>query len=95
MNHRRKLDKFIDETRARQRNIAFPDTLRNGRAVDVFLFKGSPNPPLVQRIAAWILGLLFIGIGLSLFEYLKVSDAEGGVAYALAMLFCLLWVLGG
>jgi hypothetical protein len=65
---RRKLDEFIEESRARQRNIVFPDTVRNGRSVDAFFWNGSPDPPLVQRIAAWIFGLFFIGIGLALFS---------------------------
>jgi hypothetical protein len=63
---RRDLDRFIDETRDRQRNVVFPDTVRNGRSVDAFLWKGSSNPPLVQRIAAWLFGLVFIGFGLVL-----------------------------
>jgi len=64
MGKRRDLDKFIDESSASQKNIVFPDTVRNARALDVFLWKGSPNPPLVQRIAAWMIGLGFMVIGL-------------------------------
>lgn len=63
----RDLDEFIQETRASQRNIVFPDTVRNGRSVDAFLWHGSPDPPLVQRIGAWIFGSTFIGLGLSSF----------------------------
>lgn len=63
----RDLDKFIQETNASQRNIVFPDTVRNARSVDAFLWHGSPNPPLVQRIGAWIFGLTFIGLGFSSF----------------------------
>ena len=66
MGHRRKADDFIDESRASQRNIVFPDTVRNARSVDVFLWRGSPNPPLVQRIGAWLFGLTYIGLGLAL-----------------------------
>jgi uncharacterized membrane protein len=64
MAHRRNNHKFIDEYRSRQRNIVFPDTVRNGRLVDVFIWKGSPHPTLVQRIAAWMFGVFFIGFGL-------------------------------
>jgi hypothetical protein len=63
MSHHRDLDKFIDETRSSQRNIVFPDTVRNGRSVDVFFWRGSPAPTLVQRIAAWMFGLVFIAQG--------------------------------
>jgi hypothetical protein len=45
---------FIDDVRARQRNVVFPDTVRNARAVYEFLWKGSPNP------GAWLVGLTFI-----------------------------------
>jgi hypothetical protein len=45
MSHRRDLKSFVDEFRARQQNIVFPDTVRNGRSVDSFLWKG----PQVQR----------------------------------------------
>ena len=58
------LDPFLEEAKARQRNIVFPDTVRNGRAVDVFLWRGSPNPTLVQRIAAWMFGVALIISGL-------------------------------
>jgi hypothetical protein len=64
MDRRRDLDKFVDDVRARQRNIVFPDTARNGRSVDAFFWNGSLNPPLVQRIAAWMFGLFFLALGL-------------------------------
>ena len=60
----RKLDKFIEETHASQRNIVFPDALRNARSADAFLWRGSPNPPFVQRVGAWMFGLVFMGFGL-------------------------------
>jgi hypothetical protein len=41
---------FIETVKARQRNVVWPDPLRNSRAVDVFLWRGSTKPPLVQRI---------------------------------------------
>src|SRR5712692_329360 len=67
MGKRRNLDKFIDESSARQKNIVFPDTVRNARSVDAFLWKGSRNPPVVQRIAAWMFGLIFIVLGFAMF----------------------------
>jgi hypothetical protein len=73
MGRHRNLDKLIEETRASQQNIVFPDTVRNGRAVDVFLWRGSPNPTPVQRIAAWMLGLLEMAMGLEFFA-LVVRD---------------------
>jgi len=54
----------IDEIEAKQRNTVWPDTLRNSRSVDAFLWKGDPDAPLVKRIGAWIFGLFFILVGL-------------------------------
>jgi hypothetical protein len=65
--------KFIEGMRARQRNIVWPDTLINGRFVDRFFLKGSPNPTLVQRIAAWVVGVSFFLAGVL---YLSVAKGE-------------------
>jgi hypothetical protein len=65
MGHR-DVDKYIEESRDRQRNIVFPDTVRNARAVDVFLWRRSPNPTVVQRIGAWLFGSTWVGGGLAL-----------------------------
>lgn len=60
-NDRRNL---AGEMRAKQRNILWPDTLINSRAVDAFLWRGATNPTLVQRIGAWLFGLSFMAAGL-------------------------------
>src|SRR5262245_10241097 len=64
-SHHRKFGEFIEDAEARQRNIVFPNTVRNGRSADAFLWKGSPRPTIVQRLGAWIVGLWFTGIGLA------------------------------
>lgn len=76
--HQHHLDKFIDETRASQRNIVFPDTVRKARSVDAFLWRGSPHPSLVQSIAAWIIGLVFIGIGVQWFFLAVLNRSSFG-----------------
>ena len=64
-HHRQESSKdFIDEIRERQSNTVYPDPVRNARGVDFFLWNGAPNPTLVQRIAAWLFGLTFIGYGI-------------------------------
>jgi hypothetical protein len=96
----RKLGEFIDETRASQRNIVFPDTARNGRSVDAFLWRGVPNPTTVQRIGAWIWGVVLIGCGLSMLffasEIIHAEHKEFGdwLAYPICLGFSgftLLW----
>jgi hypothetical protein len=61
-------ESVIEELEARQRNTVWPDTMVNGRSVDEFLWKGSPDAPLVQRMGAWIIGLFFILMGLLFFD---------------------------
>jgi hypothetical protein len=58
------LENLTGEIGAKQNNVLWPDTLRNSRSVDVFLWKGSPAPTLVQRIGAWAFGLFYIGLAL-------------------------------
>jgi hypothetical protein len=68
MNHESKnsaTDQLIEDVKARQSNTVWPDTLRNSRSVDEFLWKGSSNAPLVQKIGAWIFGLTFILLALA------------------------------
>jgi hypothetical protein len=67
MKHRRAnagLENFIAEMRARQNNIVWPNPLVNSRNVDAFLWKGSPNPSLIQRTGAWLIGLVYVGLAL-------------------------------
>jgi hypothetical protein len=54
---------LVEIIEAKQRNTVWPDTMINSRGVDEFLWKGDPNAPLVQRMAAWIFGIFFILIG--------------------------------
>jgi hypothetical protein len=84
---------FLKEIENNQRNVVWPGPLVNSRGVDEFFWKGSPKPTVVQRIAAWLFGLTFIGIAFSLF-YLAWSLR--GSAWAVfgggALLFALIGV---
>src|ERR1700760_4352253 len=59
---------LIEEIKAKQRNIVWPDTLRNGGSVDEFLWKGSSDASLVQRIGAWVFGFTFMLLAIALIE---------------------------
>ena len=59
--------KLTAEIEARQRNIGWPDSVVNGRRVDEFLWKGSPNPTVVQRIGACLFGLAYLAAGSVMF----------------------------
>src|SRR5229473_1467869 len=82
----RKLDKFIDGYRLRQRNIVFPDTVRNARFTYVFFWKGVPHPTLVQRIAAWMYGLLLIGYGLVTLSWEMKARVEDGFSIGIVIM---------
>ena len=58
--------KFIRQIEARQQNTVWPGHLINSRGVDEFLWRGNPDAPLVQRMAAWIFGVAFMIVGLAL-----------------------------
>ena len=79
----------IEEIEAKQRNTIWPDTLMNGRSVDEFLWKGSPDAPLVQRIGAWIFGIAFMLVGAVMMGvYLQQSPDRQSIAeVVLAVVF--------
>jgi hypothetical protein len=55
--------KLIEEMKAKQSNTVWPGPMINSRGVDEFLWRGDPDAPLVQRMAAWIFGIFFIVVG--------------------------------
>ena len=65
---------LTDEMRDKQRNVLWSETLVNSRAVDVFLWRGSTNPTLVQRIGAWPFCASFMAMGLG---FLGLALHEG------------------
>jgi hypothetical protein len=70
--------KFIEEIKAKQRNTVWPGPMINSRGVDELLWRGDPNAPLVQRIAAWLFGLVFVLIGLG---WLDVAYQKHWIAF--------------
>jgi hypothetical protein len=92
MDHnRRTLDpqEFIHDVEARQRNILWPDALRNARSVDRLIFRGAPDAPLVQRIGIILFGLIYVCGGL---VFLGFARAERSFWFSL---FSLGWILLG
>jgi hypothetical protein len=61
----KELDSYIESAEARERNVIWPDVLRNSRSVDEFLWKGARDAPLVQRIGAVILALAYLIVALA------------------------------
>jgi hypothetical protein len=68
--------------------IVFPNTVRDGGTAGDFLWKGLPNPSLVQRIGAWLIGSLEMGCGVAaaaLAKYALQGD-DPRSSFALLML---------
>jgi hypothetical protein len=82
-------ERLIEEIEAKQRNTVWPDTLENGRSVDAFLWKGSADAPLVQRIGAWIFGFTFMLLAVALIEVDRETtpDRKSIAFVILAVLF--------
>jgi len=67
---------LIEEVKRKQRNTVWPDTMVNGRSVDEYLWKGSPEAPLVQRVGAWLFGGLFMVSGVSMIEAIREMSPD-------------------
>jgi hypothetical protein len=68
---------------ARQRNIVFPDTVRNDRLVNDLLWKGSPHATVVQRIGIAILGLMYLSLPAAM-VFFVVREVELGSPQSLS-----------
>jgi hypothetical protein len=72
------LERFRSYVEAKQRNIDWTDTLRNGSSVDALLWKGSAHLTGIQRAGIWIFGILFLFASLGL--ALIVWETHSGLA---------------
>jgi hypothetical protein len=82
---RKDFEEYTEELREKQRNLVFPQTMKNSRSVDWFLWHGVENPTLVQRIAAWLFGGTFIFAGL-IFLDLTVEKMRWFIYHAVLFL---------
>ena len=64
-------ERFRAYAEAKQRNIDWPDTLRNSSNVDALLWKGSTHLTGIQRAGIWICGIFFLlaSFGLALIAW--------------------------
>lgn len=85
-NRRKDLDSYIEDIKARQRNLIWPDVLRGGRAVDEFLWKGASDAPLVQRIGAVILALVYIMVAVLIVD-VAIEQGEWFIGVAAIFFF--------
>ena len=80
---RSNLNKFLADVESSQRNTVWPGPFVNSRSVDKFFWRGFPKPTLVQRVAAWLFGLTFIGLSWGFLNLAVLEDrgSSGRVAF--------------
>jgi hypothetical protein len=65
-------ERFRQYVEAKQRNIDWPDAMRNSSAVDALLWKGSPHLTKIQRVGILVFGIFFLfasgGLALTAWE---------------------------
>ena len=74
------LDRIREETEKKQRAISWPDTLRSGRSVDKFLWKGDRRATPVQRIGLVVFAMMFLFCASVCSVLLFKEDTWGGRA---------------
>lgn len=87
-------NKLSSDIKARQRNILWPDTLRNGALVDAFAWRGSPNASCIQRIGTALFGLLFLCPAILLMRF-GVLEKGPALFRLLMFLLALPWIAIG
>jgi len=55
----------------------------------MFLWRGSPNPSLIQRIVAWLMGSIYLTTGVVLVMFARAFES------LFYMIFALLWIALG
>jgi hypothetical protein len=83
-----KLQGMMDDLAAKQRNILWPQSLRNGRNVDTFLWKGAEKPTASMRIGAFLLGTIYLISALAI----CYASAEGGSILGVLISFGFLYL---
>lgn len=58
-------DRIREDVEERQKAILWEDSLKGGRSVDAFLWKGDPKARLVQRIGLVVFAVAFLLISLA------------------------------
>lgn len=78
MKDEHSFEQIREDIEARQRATVWPDTLRNERFVNAFLWKGDPNARPVQRVGLVVFALFFLLLGMSLVSIPFQKNFEDG-----------------
>jgi hypothetical protein len=83
---KKELDSYIEDLKARQRNLIWPDVLRGGRTVDELFWKGSRDAPLVQRVGVLIVAVAYLVVAVA-FVAMAVEQGKWFIGAFAALLF--------
>jgi hypothetical protein len=84
---------MLEEIKDKQRNIVWPDTLRNGRDVDALVFRGSPKATLVQRIGILLFGVALLMMAIAMIDVGKEGNSFAFYGAGIGLLLLGAWVL--
>ena len=86
------LERIREDIHARQKATVWPDSLRNGRTIDAFLWKGDPKAKPIQRAGLVGFALFFLLIAVIDASIPFEKHFEGGtvLAFFMALLVFLL-----
>jgi len=87
-NKGRDFRKLVEDYRRKQQNIIWPGPIINETRIERFLWNGSPNPTLVQRVASWLIGLVLFTCGLALFRWAIRDRASFAAVVVFVTLAC-------
>jgi hypothetical protein len=80
-------EKLHEEMKARQQNVVWPGPTRNARFFYDFLWNGSQNATPVLRIGAFLLGLVYLVSGWTMFYYSFLDGSFLGVLISFGFLW--------
>ena len=86
----RGFEEIREDIEARQRATVWPDTLRNGKSIDAFLWKRDPNAKPVQRIGLVLFALVFLMIAAVIASIPFQTKVEDGASFKFLFLLALL-----
>ncbi len=87
-NRKHSRSEYFEGLREKQQNTVWPNLFVNSRALDAFLLRGSVKPSLVQRMAAWLMGIGFLILSVT-FALLAEEQRSPVIGATSALLFLL------
>jgi hypothetical protein len=77
-NSTEQIPKLIEDIRAKQKNVVWPNPLRNSRGVDELLWRGSSKATPVQRIGIALFGFCYLILAIAM---IGIGKEDGSIAF--------------